>query len=245
MPVYVIAGIAVEYEGKYDTLIERSKKYLADESTAPLITIKTNPNVIENLRKRYPESNEAEYEYTDIGASFNRAIIDYDGIMLHSSAVAVDGKAYLFSAPSGMGKSTHTGLWQKLLGEDKAVIINDDKPVIRKIDGEYYAFGTPFSGKHDISINKGFPLKGICFVRRGEENSIERLSTKDAVTPFLNQTVKPANMDGYIKMLSLTDDLLSSVPCYSLICRADIEAAEIAYNAMKGEENENKSKILP
>lgn len=235
MPVYKIAEIGVEYEGKYDMLIERSKKYLADDNMSPLFSLKTNPTIIESLKKQYPQSNEAEYEYTDIGASFNREIINYDGIMLHASAVAVDGCAYLFSAPSGMGKSTHTQMWQKLLGKENAVIINDDKPVIRKIDGIYYAFGTPFSGKHDISKNIGFPVKGICFVLRGDKNIIKRLGTKDAVTPFLNQTIKPLTMEGYDKMLDTVDDLISSTSCYILHCRADVEAAEIAYNAMKGE----------
>lgn len=235
MPVYNIAGIAVEYEGKYDMLIERSKKYLAKDDATPLFTLETNPRIIESLREMYPQSDEAEYEYTDIGASFNKKILNYGGIMLHASAVEVDGFAYLFSAPSGMGKSTHVGMWQKLLGENRANIINDDKPIIRKIDGVYCAFGTPFSGKHDISINKGFPVKGICFVRRGEKNSIEALPKADAVTPFLNQTVKPENMAAYAKMLDTVENLLSAVPCYSLICRADIESARLSYNKMKGE----------
>lgn len=235
MPVYMIAGIAVEYDGKYNTVIERSEKYLADKDIKPLFSIQTNPKIIEYLRKQYPNSNESEYEYSDLGASFNTELVNYGGIMLHSSAVAVDGYAYLFSAPCGMGKSTHTQMWQKLLGEDKAVIINDDKPVIRKIDGVYYAFGTPFSGKHDISINKGFPIKGICFVCRGEENTIEKLKTEDAVTPFLNQTVKPYNMERYGQLLDIVDDLICSIPCYKLRCRADVEAAEVSYNAMKGE----------
>lgn len=243
MPVYNIAGINVEYKGRYDTLVERSRQYLTDDNATPLFKIETNQAVIDWLREQYPSSNEAELEYTDIGASFNRAIINYDGVMLHSSAIAVDGEAYLFSAPSGMGKSTHTKMWQQLLGKDKAIIINDDKPVIRKVDGVYYVYGTPFSGKYDISINKGYPLKAICFVIRGEENKIEQLKTKDAVTPFLNQTIKPATMDDYVKLINIVDDLLNSVKCYSMFCRADIEAAEIAYKAMKGEKDENQSNV--
>lgn len=235
MPVYMIAGIAVGYDGKYNTIIERSKKYIADEGTQPLFTIHTNPKAINILRKRYPDSDEAEFEYIDIGSSFNRELLNYGGIMLHASAVAVDGYAYLFSAPCGMGKSTHTQMWQKLLGEERAVIINDDKPVIRKIDGVYHAFGTPFSGKHDISVNKGFPIKGICYVCRGEENRIEKLKTEDAVTPFLNQTTKYLSMDDYDKMLDIVDDLINTIPCYLLHCRADVEAAEVSYNAMRCE----------
>lgn len=235
MPVYMIAGIAVEYDGDYDVLIERSKKYIADEGTKPQLTIEKNSAFLERIRKQYPTLSEADYEYAIIGDLFNKKILNYGGIMLHSSAVAVDGNAYLFSAPCGTGKSTHTQMWQKLLGEDKAVIINDDKPIIRKIDGVYYAYGTPFSGKHDISVNNGFPLKGICFVCRGEENRIERLKTEDAVTPFLNQTIKPRGMDECDKLFDIIDNLLNSIPCYKLYCRADIEAAKISYNAMKGE----------
>lgn len=235
MPVYNIAGLPVEYEGKYNMLIERSEKYLAKDGSAPLFTLKTNPRIIESLREQYPQCTEAEYEYTDIGASFNKKIISYGGVMLHSSAVEVDGSAYLFSAPSGVGKSTHVNMWQKLLGESRARVINDDKPVIRKIDGIYYAFGTPFSGKHDMSINKGYPVKGICFVCRGEENKIEKLPLKEAVTPFLNQTVKAENMESYIKLLDTVEELLNAVPCYSLVCRADVESAKLSYNFMKGE----------
>ena len=73
-------------------------------------------------------------------------------MLLHSSAVVVDGYAYLFSADSGTGKSTHTGLWKQHFG-DRAYIINDDKPAIRKVDGEWYVFGTPWSGKTDTSVN--------------------------------------------------------------------------------------------
>lgn len=235
MPVYMIAGIAVEYDGEYDVLINRSKKYIADEGTKPLFKIEPNPRLINMMKREYPNLNEEDYEYTDIGSSFNKKLLDYGAIMLHSSAVAVDGNAYLFSAPCGMGKSTHTQMWQKLLGEDKAVIINDDKPIIRKIDGVYYAFGTPFSGKHDISVNDRFPIKGICYVCRGEENTIERLKTEDAVTPFLNQTIKPSSMDGYDKFLEIIDDLLNTIPCYKLYCKAEVEAAEISYNAMRCE----------
>lgn len=241
MPVYMIAGIAVEYDGNYDILIERSKKYIADKNTYPLLTIEKNPQFIDKLKKLYPNLNDADCEYLAMGALFNQKILDYGGIMLHSSAIAVDGNAYLFSAPCGTGKSTHTQMWQKLLGEDKAVIINDDKPIIRKIDGVYYAYGTPFSGKHDISVNNGFPIKGICFVCRGEVNRIERLKTENAVTPFLNQTIRPHNFNEYDKLLDIIDDLLNSIPCYKLYCRADIEAAKISYNAMRGEKNDDRS----
>ena len=70
-----------------------------------------------------------EYIYT--GSYFHHLLLKYNGCMLHSSGVVVDGYAYLFSANSGTGKSTHTGLWLEHF-KDKAYIINDDKPVLKK-----------------------------------------------------------------------------------------------------------------
>ena len=86
-------------------------------------------------------------EYAYVGAEFNRKFLKYGGIMIHSSAVEVDGKAYLFSAPCGTGKSTHTKQWQKYFGADQAIIINDDKPVLRRLEDGWYAYGTPLVGK--------------------------------------------------------------------------------------------------
>ncbi|MFR5584255.1 MAG: hypothetical protein ACLTLQ_10945 [[Clostridium] scindens] len=64
--------------------------------------------------------------------SFIENLFRKGGMMLHASAVEVDGKAYLFSADSGTGKSTHTKQWQNYFGKERALIINDDKPAIRK-----------------------------------------------------------------------------------------------------------------
>lgn len=57
-------------------------------------------------------------------------MVDYDTFVFHGSVIAVEGQAYLFTAKSGTGKSTHTRLWREMLG-DKAVMVNDDKPMLR------------------------------------------------------------------------------------------------------------------
>lgn len=66
------------------------------------------------------------------------------------------------------GKSTHTKQWQKYFGADQAIIINDDKPVLRRLEDGWYAYGTPFSGKTDENVNKKVKLQGICMLERGE-----------------------------------------------------------------------------
>ena len=85
---------------------------------------------------------------------------------------AMDGQAYLFSADSGVGKSTHSRLWQQVFGDQRVTIINDDKPALRLRDGVWYVYGTPWSGKYGLNHNLCYPLAGICFLERSKTNKI-------------------------------------------------------------------------
>ena len=100
----------------------------------------------------------------------------------------MDGYAYLFSANSGTGKSTHTGLWLEHF-KDKAYIINDDKPVLKKENDSWYVYGTPWSGKYDINANKKELLGGIVFLERSKTNYLEPLQLNVSIPFFYNQTV--------------------------------------------------------
>jgi len=152
--------------------------------------------------------------------------------MLHASAVVYEDKAYLFSAPSGTGKSTHTTLWRKVFGEDNTFMLNDDKPVIRIKDGKVTVYGTPWSGKTDQNKNIGVPLQGICFLERSKENRIESISAKDAAFGILNQTIRPADGKNMSKLLDLLDRLLQQTTVYRMGCNMDDDAAHTAYNGM-------------
>jgi len=115
-----------------------------------------------------------ECEYIWTGASFCRHLLDYEGMVLHASALAYEERAYLFSAPCGTGKSTHARQWQEHFGSDKVQIINDDKPALRLTDGSFYVFGTPWSGKSEYSLNVQVPLQAICFLEQSAHNWIEK-----------------------------------------------------------------------
>ena len=127
MAVYLIAGIAAEYNCKYPLLKNRSEKYKT-ENIKPDFTIELDESYYISRRKILPDTSDEVLEYIGTGSAFYKELLKYQGVMLHASAVAVDGYAYLFSAPCRMGKSTHTKNWQELLGKENAVIINDDKP---------------------------------------------------------------------------------------------------------------------
>lgn len=155
------------------------------------------------------------------------------GMMLHASAVEFEGRAYLFSGPSTVGKSTHTRLWRQLLG-DGVQFFNDDKPALRCIGGIWYAYGTPWCGKDGINQNKKVPLAGICFLRQGYQNSIRRLTEQEAMIRTISQSTKKSpTADMMVHLLSTVDKLVREVPMYELENMPELAAAQLSYETMR------------
>lgn len=230
---YIIAGINVGMILRKDGIIEsQARKYCADFEGYPQIVLGIDDEALETHRRKTPQLSLLEHEYMWTGAEFSEGLLNFDGFMLHASAVVFENKAYLFSAPSGTGKSTHTSVWQRTFGEDKTFILNDDKPVIRVINGELFAFGTPWSGKTDRNENIGVPLQGICFVERSERNWIEPMPAKEAIQKILDQTVRPRDIKNMTKLLELLDAVLTKVKVHTLHCNMENEAAIVAYKGM-------------
>ena len=143
-------------------------------------------------------------------------------LLIHGASISYQGKAYLFSAPSGTGKSTHIRLWRKYLGTD-VDIVNGDKPFVA-IEEEVHIYGTPWAGKENWQKNCRFPLAGICFLQRGTKNSIRELSPAEVLPLILKQVYMPKNPFTVAQTLDLIDQLLKRVPCYLLSCDISEEA---------------------
>lgn len=157
-------------------------------------------------------------------------LLRYRVLLFHGSTVAVDGKAYLFTAPCGTGKSTHTRLWREVFGS-RAVMVNDDKPFLR-LDGEQVlACGAPWSGKHGLDSNISVPLAGICILERGREDAIRRAT--EAETAFLfSQSHRPEDPALQPLAAELTAQLIRQVPVWQMRCTKDASAARVAWEAM-------------
>lgn len=170
--------------------------------------------------------------YLESGFQFHKQLLYHAGMMLHSSAVEMGGRAFLFSAPSGTGKSTHTKIWQQIFGE-AAQVFNDDKPALRRLEGTWFAYGTPWCGKDGINQNKKVPLAGVCFLKRGDVNRIRRLSPVEAVSRALSQTPHRFYMVERLDlMLDLVDHLVREIPMYELECLPDEDAARLSCETM-------------
>ena len=156
----------------------------------------------------------------------------YDTVLFHGSALAVDGEGYLFTAPSGTGKSTHARLWRELLGE-RVVMINDDKPLLRVAPGGVTVYGTPFRGKHALGGDVSAPLRAICLLSRGKENAIRPVSPAEAYPTLLGQIYRPTDGAAMSATLSLLDRLCGTVRFFALECNMDLSAAQTAYEAIR------------
>lgn len=159
-------------------------------------------------------------------------VCEHNRLLMHGSAIAIDGKGYIFTALSGTGKSTHTALLRKLHGEN-AVMINDDKPFLHIAEDKIYVCGSPWMGKHGIGSNISVPLEGIFFLRRSEDNVLEQLSAEDALTLLVSQCHRPVHADKMMFTLDLLDQILTRVPLYDFGCNMDISAAELSSSVMK------------
>ncbi len=221
MPKYKIADFVVEYNPKYDHLNKLSKPFIYYGEEQPVITVSRTDKYIENLLVRMEKDTTiAQAEEFAYATAFNRAIIPFGAMLIHSSAIIVKGKAYLFSANSGVGKSTHTRLWKQLYG-DEVIYINDDKPVVRIERGTAVAYGTPFDGGSGIANNISAPLGGIIFLERGEENSITQITeTKEILQKLYFSTIHLLNFD----------ELIKSTVFYKLICNMEPDAAKVAHD---------------
>jgi hypothetical protein len=225
---YKVADLVVEMES-FGRSVEQARPYEITGEHTPDIVISTD---WQSLKDSQPHLSEEDCEYLCTGGSFYRQLVNFDGLLLHSSAVVVDGRAYLFSAPCGTGKSTHTKLWLKHFG-DRATMLNDDKPALRITDEGIMCCGTPFSGKHDISENRLYPVKGIAFIERAEANSISRISPFTSLPLIMQQTVRNFSEERGEKFLTLLSDILTQIPVYQLKCNMDPEAAHVSLNGMK------------
>lgn len=226
--IYEIAGLKVEMEPKFGRLIRQSEAYKSSGKPVMTVTSDANDEAYTALDNRTDE----EREYICLSAAFCRNIIQYGRFFLHASAVVYNGEAYLFSAPSGMGKSTHTAMWLKQF--PGSYILNDDKPVIYPEKDRITVWGTPFSGKTDLQVNQGVPLKAICFLKQGDENSISRISEDRAIALTLNNTYRPKSGEDMNYLLDMVEQVVARVNMFEMSCTGETEAAEMSYRAMKG-----------
>lgn len=230
MKKYKIADLIVDMNVSGRTLLQ-AKPYEIHEDLPADMTIDLDAAKILEYAPHLETEDMAEYMAT--GTVFARRALQFDGYYIHSSAVVLDGKAYLFTAPSGTGKSTHTEKWIRLFG---AHYLNDDKPILRRVNGKWMAYGTPWSGKNDLSSNEGVPVGGVACLKRADANAIVAMESAAALPYLMSQTLYHLRETALEKKLQLLDLLIKEIPIWELSCLPDDSAAYLSHKAMTGVE---------
>ena len=236
-----VAGLVVHVQPLFQSTKEYCRPYLtekepdffvkvtADDLSAEQMLLEQEA-VEEGLKIR--KFKEPFLERSIIQRRVAEHLLTRNTLMMHGSTVAVDGYAYLFTAPCGTGKSTHTRLWRELFG-DRAIMVNDDKPFLRITAEGVFAYGSPWSGKHGLATNVCVPLKGICLLHRGKDNSIRRIESCDIMDFLQHQAHEPIDPMLESKARLLVMELTEMVPLWEMFCNKDPEAAQVAYSAMR------------
>lgn len=237
---YLLAGVPVQITSLYDEVQLMCAPYHTDSHPEIHITTTKEQILAESVESDESRKREGlpEYHFPDpyletlaVYRQLATKLLERNVLLMHGSVIAVDGEGYLFTALSGTGKSKHVRLWRELFGE-RAVMVNDDKPLI-SVKDRVLVYGTPWDGKHHLSNNISVPLKAIIHLQRGEMNHIEQVAPAEILPILLQQTFRPSTPFGTIQTLSLLDQLSHHVKFYSLHCNMQPDAARIAYEGMK------------
>lgn len=239
---YKIAGVVIEIRSLHKQIHDYCADYrwegpgeISVSISQPDIVYEREKSALENELEGIPvqEYSDAYLETLAVYRKIADHLVHRDTILFHGSAIAVDGRAVLFTAKSGTGKSTHTKLWREAFG-DRAVMVNDDKPLLRVTEEGVLVCGTPWDGKHRISTNCMMPLEAICILERGQENQVFPLAARQALPMLMQQSHRSKDPAAVAQLLKVLDKLSQKVRFYRLECNMDPEAAQVAYKAMLG-----------
>lgn len=228
-----LADIAIDIHGQYSYLKEYCRDYLTDEAadlgieiTAKDILVEREQAETENVMLPYLETLAALRKIAGLMPEKNR-------FLMHGAALSWKGEGYMFTAPSGTGKSTHAALWKKYLGND-VKIINGDKPILKADGEEIRVYGTPWAGKERWQINTSVPLNGICILQRSENNRICCAKPVEVLPQLLKQVHYTEDSIMAAKTMELLDLVLDRVPLYQMECNISEEAVRCSFECMTG-----------
>ncbi len=224
-----IAELNIELDNRHGLVERLCRDYLAPGAPSVFRVSVTEREVTDYIaasgRPMTPPEGEAHLLYRRIC----ERLPAYDALLLHAAVVEMDGRGYAFCAPRGTGKTTHTTLWQTQFA-GRATVINGDKPIVRLApDGRLWAYGTPWCGKEGKNENRRVPLSALCFLAQAPENRLTPTATADTVANLLASTLLPPDTAGQDRMAALIGILTRQTPAYTLACRPDTAAAELAY----------------
>ncbi len=161
---------------------------------------------------------------------FAQSCVLHRTFLVHASVVVRQGKGYAFLGKSGTGKSTHSSLWLRHIGETE--LLNDDNPAVGiGDDGKVYIYGTPWSGKTPCYKNKRAELAALVRLQQASANHLVWKEGVDALLALLPGCSSMRWNDYLFGALgNLLEEVVQKVPVGHLQCLPDEAAATLCYN---------------
>lgn len=230
-----LAGIAAEIRGQYPENRRFFREYLSDRPAA--LTVEPVEADLREIKARHLSRNPDAarfpawfWENQALHWKLSEAALSYGVLLFHASALTLDGQAFLFTADSGTGKSTHAELWRRRFG-GRVSMLNDDKPFLKVTDAQILAYGSPWDGKRHLSRNAAAPIRAIAELKRDSVNRVERCP--DPFRVLYLHALRCAEPSLSLRVLTLEKEIAERVPFYRLGCNMDPEAAEIALQGIE------------
>lgn len=236
-----VAGLVVRVCPLHAMVGRLCKDYVVDAPLAVDFEIGTTQADIDFERDMATEGTDwtdAYLETLAVQRAIANRLPEQHRLLVHGAVIEFEGRAYLFTAPSGTGKSTHIRLWRQYLG-DAVRVINGDKPFVRipeHRDGLPVVYGTPWAGKEGWQCNDSAPLAGIVLLSRSEPgaSSIRLASAALNIEKIMRQVYFPPDAGAAALTLDLLDAMLARVPVYELACDMSEDAVRTSFEGLTG-----------
>ena len=223
-----IADKIIEVNAFNETTKRYCKDFLCKGKADYIITLTE-----EDLRNEANVSSDGKvYVNEEISALYRKIaelLVEDNIVVFHSSSFMVNGNAFLITARSGVGKSTHSRNLKEYIG-DSFEYINDDKPLIKAYENNVTVYSNPWNGKERKGNDNSAPLKAVLFLARGETNTYRKIVNKEEIyIKMLTQIYLPKEKSKREKALKVADNILKNINFYEINVTKDIESAKMTY----------------
>lgn len=230
----LVAGLYVTISARYDLSYDICRPYLTDAPWSD-ITLYVTPMAIKAKKAAMPMPlTDEQAECICLSDQLSLKLLPHDAFLLHAAVIVKDKKCYAFSAPRGVGKSTHANMWEQHFGRENITIINGDKPIVRRAkDGRFYAYGTPWCGKELLGTPMGAPIDCITFIDRAERDRVTAVTEREYLDRLIGQVVFPDDDTSMKRGAALLADFMRATPAALAYCTPTPSAAKAVHDYWK------------
>ena len=233
---YTFGGVTFEIESPFELLENDRSEAFRSESDADylvrVVEVDDDVKILHRAEKngnvftRYMHSCPSGLNGMTLLATADAAFVfpDHDAFILHASYVIYNRKAILFTAPSGTGKTTQAKYWE---AERGAEIVNGDRVLITRRDGQFYANGIYVCGTSGISKNVTAPIEAVVLLEQGEANELNAIPSRKLFLRIMCEcSYDLANVSQYEKVTELVSDMINKLPVFCYRCKKDPDSVE-------------------